>query len=149
MALFEDTVLQSDNFVDGASGWQIAKNGDAQFNDLTVTGEMIQDGAVTRAFSHAAQVAGANTSRSIWVDTGIELSVNFLPRDLIDPSRTNEWSPAKNPVMMTLSVSAALTSGTSKAGLEFRVLGRPTGAASWSTLKRFEESLNRKASLEA
>ena len=38
---------------------------------------------------------------------------------------------------MTLSVSAALTSGTSKAGLEFRVLGRPTGAASWSTLGVF------------
>lgn len=46
MALFEDTALQSDDFETGVSGWQISKDGDAEFNSL-ITRQSLVDGAVS------------------------------------------------------------------------------------------------------
>ena len=34
-------VIQSENFISGSSGWQIKGNGDAEFNNLTVRGDVI------------------------------------------------------------------------------------------------------------
>lgn len=45
LAVFGDS-LQSDNFSSGASGWQITKAGNAEFNNLVVRG-WVQDGAVS------------------------------------------------------------------------------------------------------
>lgn len=37
----EGELLQSSNFVAGSAGWQIKGNGDAEFNDVTVRGDLI------------------------------------------------------------------------------------------------------------
>lgn len=39
------TALQSPNFLTGVRGWQIAKNGDAEFNDITIRGSEIIGGS--------------------------------------------------------------------------------------------------------
>ena len=33
--------IQSNNYVANTSGWQIAADGDAEFNDVTITGELL------------------------------------------------------------------------------------------------------------
>lgn len=47
MAIFDQAQLQSGNYVPGTSGWRIDLEGNAQFNDLLITGENIQIGSIT------------------------------------------------------------------------------------------------------
>lgn len=49
-------VLGSDDFVTGTAGWQIEKDGDAEFNNLVVRG-WLQDGAVSDGGTDAAATA--------------------------------------------------------------------------------------------
>lgn len=49
-------MLGSDDFVTGTAGWQIEKDGDAEFNNLVVRG-WLQDGAVSDGGTDAAATA--------------------------------------------------------------------------------------------
>lgn len=81
MALFQDTELRSDNWVDGESGWRIDRDGNSQFNDLAVTGRMLVPGAfltiyedydsiiIAEEFVHRA-IPGYNGGRSANYSTG-------------------------------------------------------------------------------
>lgn len=53
------TVLQSDNFVSGQSGWQIKRSGDAEFNGAVISRQIVADsGTYTNSGSHNTSFTG-------------------------------------------------------------------------------------------
>jgi hypothetical protein len=55
MAVFGG-IIKSDNFASGSAGWQIHRNGTAEFNSLQVRQDMIVDGAISaKAFRNMSE----------------------------------------------------------------------------------------------
>jgi hypothetical protein len=87
-------VIQTSNFVSGSTGWRIKGDGDAEFNDVTVRGEIVA------------------TSGSIQG----ELSIGSAGVIKLEESSVNKFAVGKN----GLALSSAITSSTANARLEFR-----------------------------
>lgn len=67
-------LMKSVNYVAGVAGWQITRDGNAEFNDVTLRGELLVADATTEAEIH------------IWNAPGIGPTIELLPR--MDPGHT-------------------------------------------------------------
>jgi hypothetical protein len=68
--------VRSPNFVTGVSGWQISKNGNAEFNNVTIRGGTVIGGA---ALYYSGMPALGNLIASISGTTGVDAFGNTYP----------------------------------------------------------------------